>query len=102
MYLNPQKYSSSEGYGMSSFENLSKEFSFSAVKCGYNVVCNSTYLWKANGIKMIRFVCTRYRKLRGSTRCIDNLEYNFRHHDFHNDKKQSWERRLVFTTKDMA
>ena len=87
MYLNPQKYSSSEGYGASSFANLSKDVSFSVAKCGYNIVRNSTRPWKANGIQMVRFVCTRYRKFRGSTRCVDNSDYNFRNHDFHNDKK---------------
>ena len=89
VYLNPQKYSSSEGYGSSLFDNLSKDLSFCAVKCCYNVVHNRSRLWTVNGIKMVRFVCTRYRKFRSSTRCIDNSEFNFRYHSFHNDKKNS-------------
>ena len=38
---------------------------------------------------MIRFVCTRYRKFRGNTRSMDNDQYNFRQHDYHNDNKYS-------------
>ena len=38
---------------------------------------------------MIRFVCCRYHKFRGHTRAINNTEYNFCHHDYHNDHKNS-------------
>ena len=36
---------------------------------------------------MIRFVCCRYRKFWGNTRAMSNDQYNFLHHDYHNDKK---------------
>ena len=85
--INWHKYSSSEGYGSSKFQNLSNDLSIGAVKCGYNIVHNGSRVWKANGIKMVRFVCSRYRNFRGSTRCVDNSEFNFRYHDFHDYQK---------------
>lgn len=38
---------------------------------------------------MIRCVCCRYRKFRGNSRSVDDSEYNFRRHDFHNNQKNS-------------
>ena len=89
VYLNPQEYSSSDGYDSNAFHKLSKDLSNASLECGFNVVKNGTREWKSATVKMIRFVCCRYRKFRGNTRAIGNNEFSFRHHDYHNDKKNS-------------
>ena len=89
VYLNPEKYPSQQGYNSVSFNNLSKDLSSASISCSFNLVKNGTREWKSNNIKMIRFVCCRYRKFRGNTRSVDDSEYNFRRHDFHNNKKNS-------------
>ena len=60
--------------------------------CGFDLVKNRSHMWKSNDIKKIRFVCARYRKLRGNTRSMDNSEYNFCHHDFHKNQNYSWDK----------
>ena len=59
------------------------------MSCGFNVVRNGTHQWKSTNTKMIRFVCSRYRKFRGNTRSIDDDQVNFHQHDYHNDQKHS-------------
>ena len=59
------------------------------MSCGFNVVRNETRQWKSTNSKMIRFVCSRYRKFRGNTRSINDDQFNFRQHDYHNDQKYS-------------
>ena len=72
IYLNPKEYSSDGGYNSNSFEMLSKDLTNASIACGFNVVRNGTRQWKCSNLKMIRFVCCRYRKFRGNTRAISN------------------------------
>ena len=88
-YLDPTKYPSNEGYESSHFQTLSKDLCNASMSCGFNLVRNGTRQRKSSNSKMIRFVCTRYRKFRGNTRSMDNDQYNFRQHDYHNDNKYS-------------
>ena len=88
-YLNPTEYPSSDGYESAHFQKISKDLSIASLSCGFNVVRNGTRPWKSMNFKMIRFVSCRYRKFRGNTRSIDNDQYDFHQHDYHNDHKLS-------------
>ena len=57
------------------------------MKCGYNIVWNSSHIWKDNRIKNVGFVCSRYRKFTNNIRYIDNLENIFQGQNIHNDHK---------------
>ena len=89
VYLHPEKYTSSGGFESTSFKELTKELSKKSIQKGFNIVHNGKHVWKITGKMRIRFVCTRYRKFRGEPRSIDNPEYNFCSHNFHNDNQHS-------------
>ena len=42
VYLNPKKYSSTDGYDSNSFQKLSKDLTNTSVACGFSVVKNGT------------------------------------------------------------
>ena len=89
VYLIPKEYSSDGGYESNLFKVLSKDLKSASIACGFNIVRIGTRQWKSSNSKMIRFVCCRYHKFRGHTRAINNTDYNFHHHDYHNDNKNS-------------